>query len=290
MPLFPLLLAAAVAGEPDAPAAPAATETTTSRQVTVTVVGEPGEATPATPGKVMRFRIVADGEAAAAAGAPGETRKVPFLGVGTAPLAPAVRAQTTLGEDMGLSVDSVSPDSPAATAGLKPFDILARYDDQLLCAHQQLAALVKRTGTGNKAMLTVIRGGKEMPVEVTVGEHEVATTMTFTAVSVDGPGALLATPLPWSAPPATKLGIFVPQATAKEPKPMIVVRPETRSSSSSSSSSSDEQGTVILTEADGVRTVVILDASGRQQYSGPLGADLESVPENLRDRVRQVVR
>lgn len=290
MSLIHLLLAAAFAGDPDVPAAPAATEPTTSRQVTVMVVGAPGEATPAPPGKVMQFRIVGTGEAAAAAGAPGETRKVPFLGVGTSQLAPAVRAQTTLGEDMGLSVDSVSPDSPAATAGLKPFDILARYDDQLLCAPQQLAALVKRTGTGNKAMLTVIRGGKEMPMEVTMGEHEVATTMTFTALSVDGPGTLLTAPLPRSAPPSPKLGIVLPQPAGMGPKPMIVVKPETRSSSRSSSSSSDDQGTVILTEADGVRTVVILDASGRQQYSGPLGADLESVPENLRDRVRRVVR
>ena len=283
--LLDLLLAGMVAGDPDAPAPSATTDT--ARQVTVTVVGEPGDSGPAPAGKVMQFRILHAADPGSAA--VGEKRKVAFLGVGTSPLAAAVRAQTTLGEDMGLSVDSVSPGSPAEAAGLKPFDILARYDDQLLCAPQQLAALVKRTGTGNKARLTVLRGGKEMPVEITVGEHEVTATMALTAVSVDGPGTLLTPPLQFSAPPLPKLGLFTPQMAGQGPKPMIVVTPETRSSSRSSSSSSDDQGTVILTEADGVRTVVILDAAGRQQYSGPLGDDLEAIPAHLHDRVRRVL-
>lgn len=111
--------------------------------------------------------FVFEGNAAAPAGA----KQVPFIGVVTSPLGEAVRAQTTLSEDVGLSVDVVSPDSPAAKAGLKAHDILAKYDDQILCAAVQLSALVKRTGTGNKATLTVLRGGKELPIEVTVGEH-----------------------------------------------------------------------------------------------------------------------
>ena len=95
-----------------------------------------------------------------------------------------MRAQTTLSEDVGLSVDVVSPDSPAAKAGLKAHDILAKYDDQLLCAAVQLSALVKRTGTGNKAMLTVLRGGKELPIEVTVGEHAAQATFKVEGVNI----------------------------------------------------------------------------------------------------------
>jgi S1-C subfamily serine protease len=124
--------------------------------------------------KAITIQLVGDGqgfvfEGNAAASA--EAKQVPFIGVVTSPLGEAVRAQTTLSEDVGLSVDVVSPDSPAAKAGLKAHDILAKYDDQILCAAVQLSALVKRTGTGNKATLTVLRGGKELPIEVTVGEH-----------------------------------------------------------------------------------------------------------------------
>jgi hypothetical protein len=103
---------------------------------------------------MMRMRLGGDGQGFVfvADDAPGaEAKQVPFIGVVTSPLSEQVRAQTTLTEDVGLSVDVVSPDSPAAKAGLKAHDILAKYDDQILCAAVQLSALVKRTGTGNKA-------------------------------------------------------------------------------------------------------------------------------------------
>ena len=146
----------------DASAAPAE-----AKAITISVVGD-GQ------------RFVFEGNAAAGA----EGKKVPFIGVVTSPLGEQVRAQTTLSEDVGLSVDVVSPDSPAAKAGLKAHDILAKYDDQLLCAAVQLSALVKRTGTGNKAMLTVLRAGKELPIEVTVGEHAAQATFKVEGVNI----------------------------------------------------------------------------------------------------------
>ena len=152
--------------------------------------------------KRIRIRVVGDvatvidaaefgaAEAGAAAGGGAEAggvparKLVPYIGVATSPLAPAVRAQTGLPEDVGLAVDAVTPDSPAAAAGLVPFDVLAKYDDQILCAAVQLSALVKRTGTGNTATLTVLRGGKELTVPVKVGQREADVTMQI----VPGPG------------------------------------------------------------------------------------------------------
>ncbi|MFN9368269.1 MAG: PDZ domain-containing protein [Planctomycetia bacterium] len=120
-------------------------------------------------------------------------RKGPFLGVVTTQVSAAVRAQTDLGEGIGLLVEAVAPDSPATKAGLQEFDILARYDDQILCATKQLAALVKRTGLGKPATLTVIRRGKELPIAITVGEGIVAdahseqpTIMVLGPYSLDG--------------------------------------------------------------------------------------------------------
>ncbi len=150
--------------------------------------------------KAITIQLVGDGqrfvfEGNAAAGA--EAKQVPFIGVVTSPLGEQVRAQTNLTEDVGLSVDVVSPDSPAAKAGLKAHDILAKYDDQLLCAAVQLSALVKRTGTGNKATLTVLRGGKELPIEVIVGEHAAQATFKVEGVNMNftplgGQGAIVA--------------------------------------------------------------------------------------------------
>jgi membrane-associated protease RseP (regulator of RpoE activity) len=171
---------------------------------TVDATGAPAEA------KAITIRLVGDGQGfvAESKDAPGaEGKKVPFIGVVTSPLGEAVRAQTTLPEDVGLSVDVVSPDSPAAKAGLKAHDILAKYDDQLLCAAVQLSALVKRTGTGNKATLTVLRGGKEMPIEVTVGEHAAQATFKVEGVNIamgqpGGPRVVAGQPL---APEVIKL-------------------------------------------------------------------------------------
>ena len=148
---------------------------------TVDASGAPAEA------KAITIRLVGDGqgvvfEGNAATGA--EAKQVPFIGVVTSPLGEQVRAQTTLSEDIGLSVDVVSPDSPAAKAGLKAHDILAKYDDQLLCAAVQLSALVKRTGSGNKATLTVLRAGKELPIEVTVGEHAAQATFKVEGLNI----------------------------------------------------------------------------------------------------------
>ena len=148
---------------------------------TVDASGAPAEA------KAITIRLVGDGqgvvfEGNAATGA--EAKQVPFIGVVTSPLGEQVRAQTTLSEDIGLSVDVVSPDSPAAKAGLKAHDILAKYDDQILCAAVQLSALVKRTGSGNKATLTVLRAGKELPIEVTVGEHAAQATFKVEGVNI----------------------------------------------------------------------------------------------------------
>jgi hypothetical protein len=171
---------------------------------TVDATGAPAEA------KAITIRLVGDGQGfvAESKDAPGaEGKKVPFIGVVTSPLGEAVRAQTTLPEDVGLSVDVVSPDSPAAKAGLKAHDILAKYDDQLLCAAVQLSALVKRTGTGNKATLIVLRGGKELPIEVTVGEHAAQATFKVEGVNIamgqpGGPRVVAGQPL---APEVIKL-------------------------------------------------------------------------------------
>ena len=273
---------------------------------TVDAIGAPAEA------KAISIQLVGDGQGFVfqGNGAPGaEAKKVPFIGVVTSPLGEAVRAQTTLPEDVGLSVDVVSPDSPAAKAGLKAHDILAKYDDQLLCAAVQLSALVKRTGTGNKATLIVLRGGKELPIEVTVGEHAAQATFKVEGLNIavgqpgqpGGPRDVAGQPL---APEVIRLieemgvkagGVVfgeqygfavpapgvdapvLPQSSAPNDTPqvqrnqrIVLVNPNVQSQSQSVSIVANDDGRVELREVNGKRTVTILDKAGAQQYSGPL--------------------
>ena len=292
--------------------------------LTVTVTGRADTGDGDGPRAVQVQVVGGDGLVAIADAAGARAKKVPFIGVVTTPIAPAVRAQTDLGEDIGLSVESVAPDSPAAKAGLEPFDILATYDDQLLCAAVQLSALVKRTGPGNTATLTVIRRGKEMPIEVTVGEHEapaalalermagplgqpdVAAPAILPGRNVDGP--LLARLLERLGQPGTAAqqpgpggrmmqpgavpGVPVPppNVAAQPNQRFILVNPAVTRQSQSTSMHSDDRGQVIFRETDGVGTVTVLDRGGAVQYQGPWGGagDLEKVPEDLRGRVEEM--
>jgi len=102
----------------------------------------------------------------------GKTLKTAYLGVVTAPVPPQLRAQLELPEGMGLSVEAVADDSPAAKAGIRQYDVLKKFNDQMLCAQEQLSVLVKAAGKDAKVSLVLLRGGREQNVTVTLGEHD----------------------------------------------------------------------------------------------------------------------
>jgi hypothetical protein len=72
----------------------------------------------------------------------------------------------------GLVVDSALPDSPAAQAGIQPFDILTRFGDQLLINPPRLVTLVRGKNEGDKARITPLRKAKEQTLTVTLGRTE----------------------------------------------------------------------------------------------------------------------
>jgi hypothetical protein len=98
------------------------------------------------------------------------------LGVHVDRVGRALQKQLKLPEGVGLLVDHVVTGSGAATAGLRRYDVLHKFDDQLLINSDQLAVLVRIRQPGDKVTLTVIREGsvavKEAvltAVRVTVG-------------------------------------------------------------------------------------------------------------------------
>ncbi|MEX2560173.1 MAG: PDZ domain-containing protein [Pirellulales bacterium] len=83
-----------------------------------------------------------------------------YLGVSTSPPPPALVQQLGLAGGLGLLVDAVLPDSPAAAAGLKEHDLLEKLDDQVLVNPDQFSALVGMRRPGDEIELTAIRGGQ----------------------------------------------------------------------------------------------------------------------------------
>ncbi len=115
-------------------------------------------------------------------------QKVPFLGVYAVPLNPAVAKQLNLSDGLYLSLEQAIPDSPAAKAGLEKFDVLMKFDDQILVNSQQLQALVRSRKKGDLVKLSILRGGKEKTVEVQLGEQQVPEAAFGQQMVVPVPG------------------------------------------------------------------------------------------------------
>jgi hypothetical protein len=103
-----------------------------------------------------------------------EQKSVAYIGVLTREVPAELRAQFSLADGFGLLVEEVIPDSPGKAAGLKVYDVLVKFEDQQLVNMEQFMALVRSKKKGDLAQLTVITGGKETKVPVTLGEHMVA--------------------------------------------------------------------------------------------------------------------
>jgi serine protease Do len=70
----------------------------------------------------------------------------------------------------GALVTQVMEGSPAADAGLTSGDIITRFNDTPIDFSSDLPHLVGRVPVGSKAKLRVLRGGKELTLNVTIGE------------------------------------------------------------------------------------------------------------------------
>ncbi|MBK8040932.1 MAG: PDZ domain-containing protein [Verrucomicrobiaceae bacterium] len=100
-----------------------------------------------------------------------EQKPVAYMGVLTREVPVELRSQFGLPEGFGLMVDEVMPDSPAKTAGIKTHDVLVKFADQQLVNMEQLLTLVRSKKKGDNVSLTIITGGKETQISVTLAER-----------------------------------------------------------------------------------------------------------------------
>src|SRR5881396_896312 len=101
--------------------------------------------------------------------------KVPaiFLGVETSQVPTVVSEQLGLSKGLGLVVEYVVPDSPAAAAGVQQNDILKMLNDQILIEPSQLRKLLQTFSDGAEVTLTILRKGQEQKVTVKLARKEV---------------------------------------------------------------------------------------------------------------------
>src|SRR5437660_6827977 len=111
-------------------------------------------------------------------GVPGHHEKAPkvpttFLGVETSQVPDVVSEQRGLVKGLGLVVEYVVPDSPAASAGIQQNDILKLLNDQILIEPSQLRKLLQTFSDAAEVTLTILRKGQEQKVTVKLAKKEV---------------------------------------------------------------------------------------------------------------------
>jgi len=94
-----------------------------------------------------------------------------FLGIKPGRLSPQLAEQLGIDQLEGALVVEVVDDTPAAKAGLEPGDFVVALNDEKIEDPFHLINKIARTAPGTKVTLTIIRRGKEMKVDVTVGRR-----------------------------------------------------------------------------------------------------------------------
>lgn len=95
-----------------------------------------------------------------------------YLGVQTVDVTKENFSRFGLSEVRGVAVDKVLKDSPAEKAGLQTNDVIVRFDGESVTSVRKLTRLIGEVAPDHKVNLTVLRGGSERNIEVTVGKRD----------------------------------------------------------------------------------------------------------------------
>jgi len=97
------------------------------------------------------------------------------LGVAIEPVTPESASKLGMKEVRGVMVGAVSPNSPAARAGIREADVILAFNGMPVTDGNTLRNQVASTPPGSAIKLTIAREGREQEVEVTLGEYQPAT-------------------------------------------------------------------------------------------------------------------
>jgi len=94
----------------------------------------------------------------------------PSLGVELDPLGTQLADYFGVKDGLGLLVKRVAENSPASSAGLKAGDVITKVNGEVVNDARSLARRISTLSPGASVKLTLVRGGKEEVVTITLGE------------------------------------------------------------------------------------------------------------------------
>ena len=94
----------------------------------------------------------------------------PYMGINFQPITPDIASRYNLPSEWGIYIMKVSADSPASAAGLKEGDIITKVGDVTLDETHSYVNTLFTFKPGDQLTLIILRDGKEMSVQITLGE------------------------------------------------------------------------------------------------------------------------
>jgi len=110
-----------------------------------------------------------------------------FLGVGVQELTPDLAEGFNLKDTKGVIITNLTPDGPAAKAGLKLEDVITTVNGQPVESLQDLRLFIAQIPPGTKVKVQYLRGGKAADLEIELGrlaDEAVASDEVFEGVTV----------------------------------------------------------------------------------------------------------
>jgi Do/DeqQ family serine protease len=95
------------------------------------------------------------------------------IGVTIQPMTPELATKFGLAEVRGVVVNAVTPNGPAARAGLRQGDVILAFNGAPVEDGNTLRNHVASTPPGTQARLTILRDRREQEIQVTLGEYQV---------------------------------------------------------------------------------------------------------------------
>lgn len=210
-----------------------------------------------------------------------KSEKGSYLGISASPPPAVLRKQLGLRPGMGLVVEFVVPDSPAAKAGLKQYDVLQKLDDQLLVNREQLTVLVRSHTPGDEIKVGVIRDGKPLALTAKLIEHDVEPL----AVDVE---QVLPLQLVFPEPRFTQIAPGqLPSVTAWK----AVFDPlNVDNHRGSVTWLEGDRSYTLVTDPQGHKTFTVKAKDGKTIFEGPVNSkeEREKVPADLREKLEKL--
>ncbi len=94
----------------------------------------------------------------------------PYMGINFQPITPDIATRYNLPAQWGVYIMKVSDGSPASAAGLKQGDIITKVGDVTLDETHSYVNTLFTFKPGDQITLTILRDGKDMPIQITLGE------------------------------------------------------------------------------------------------------------------------